>query len=416
MMFKVQQVFLALTRRIPVLTAFQYRNYRLYWSGMLVATMGAQILAVSLSWLVYDMTGSKLYLGVVGGAQGITTIVFNLFGGVLADRVDRRRLILFTNFSFSFLILALAIAVATRIAQPWHLVVFASLFGMVTAFDTPSRQALIPDLIEERKHLMNAIALHSIIWQSSRVLGPMIAGILFAVVGLQSCFFVAAATYLAMVAAMVVVRPKGTMRKSGQSVRAAVVEGLKYVRRSAVISSIMGMVFLNSVFGISFVYLMPIFAKDILKVSDSGFAYLMTAMGIGTLCGGILTAASSKLKMKNFFLLGASILYGIFLISFSLSHSYVSSLILIGMVGFTQQIYMVTAQTLVQWLVSEEVRGRVMGIYSMVWSLSPVGSLQAAAVANAYGAPVAVALGGAVVAGFAIFLTFALPHLRKLEV
>lgn len=415
-MAPMRPMLLSITQRVPILSAFQYRNYRLYWSGMFVATMGAQVLNVSLPWLVYEMTGSKLYLGLVAGTQGVTTIVFNLIGGLLADRVDRRRLIWATNFAFFFLILALAIMAVTRLVLPWHIVVFAGLFGMVTAFDTPSRQALIPNLIDDRKDLMNAIALHSIIWQSSRVIGPAIAGVLFAVVGTAPCFFVAAAAYLAMVAAMTVIRPKGVVKRTGQSAKAAMVEGLQYVRKSRLITSIIGMVFVNSMFGISFVYLMPVFAKDILKVESTSYAYLMAAMGVGNLCGGLLTAASSKFRLKHLFLLGASALYGLLLITFSFSRIYVSSVVLLGMVGFMQQTYMVTAQVLVQWLVSEEVRGRVMGLYSLVWSLSPVGAMQATTVANYYGAPVAMAMGGAVVTGFTLFLTFAVPQLRKIEV
>ncbi|MDP2743885.1 MAG: MFS transporter, partial [Dehalococcoidia bacterium] len=357
---------------MPILSAFRYRNYRIYWSGMLVATMGAEILKISLLWLVYDLTGSTLYLGFVGGIQGVATIVFGLFGGVLADRVDRRRLIWATNLTFFLIILALAVMTAGKLIQVWHLVVFSAMFGTVTAFDTPSRQALIPNLIGDRKHLMNAIAMHSVIWQSSRVVGPALAGILIAVVGMAPCFFIAAAAHLAMVVAMSLVHLAGPVKRAGQSVAAALVEGVQYVRGNSAIFSVIGMVFVNSLFGMSFIFLMPVFAKDIFQGDSSSYGFLMTAMGVGTLCGGLFTAASSRFKSKHVFLLGASAAYGLLLIGFSFSRVYSGSVALLALAGFMQQVYMVTAQTVVQWMVTEEVRGRVMGIYSLVWSLTPV--------------------------------------------
>jgi MFS family permease len=189
----------ALTEKVPLLIAFRSRNYRLYWGGMLVSVTGYQIQQITLLWLVYDLTASPLYLGLVGGVHGIATIAFLLFGGVLADRIDRRRLLLATNFFFFFLLILIAISTAAQVVTVWHLLVYSLLSGAVTAFDQPTRHALLPHLLEDRRHLMNAIAMHSTIFQTARILGPAVAGILITDIGVAPCFFIAAGSYLAMV-------------------------------------------------------------------------------------------------------------------------------------------------------------------------------------------------------------------------
>jgi MFS family permease len=320
-----------------------------------------------------------------------------------------------TNSLFFFLLFLLAGLTAAGVVTVWYLLAYSFLHGVVIAFDTPTRQALLPHLIDDRKDLMNAVALHSTIWQTGRVVGPAIAGILIIAVGMAPIFFIAAATYLAMVLAMTRVRVSVEVRRSGRGMGAALWEGVQYVRRNSVFSSVIGLVFANSLFGMSFIFLMPVFAGDVLNVDSRGYGFLMTSMGVGTLAGGFLTAAMGRFRRKQLLLLGASGLYGLLLVLFSFSHLYASSVVLIFLAGFMQQIYMVTAQTVIQWLVPDEVRGRVMAIYAMVWSLTPLGALQAGTIANYLGAPIAVAIGGAVVTGFTLFLVAAVPRMRKLE-
>jgi MFS family permease len=383
---------------------------------MLVSVTGYQIQQITLLWLVYDLTASPLYLGLVGGVHGIATIAFLLFGGVLADRIDRRRLLLATNFFFFFLLILIAISTAAQVVTVWHLLVYSLLSGAVTAFDQPTRHALLPHLLEDRRHLMNAIAMHSTIFQTARILGPAVAGILITEIGVAPCFFIAAGSYLAMVWAMTRVKVTVEGRREEQSIRSAIWQGVQYVRRNSIFSSVIGMVLVNSLFGMVFIYLMPVFAGEIFKVDSRGFGFLMTSVGLGTMAGTLLGATLGRFRKKNLLLLGGSSLFGLLLIFFSFSRVYIGSAVLIALAGVAQHVYMITAQTLLQSLVPDDVRGRVMAIYALVWSLGPVGSLQAGAIANYLGAPAAVAIGGAVVTGFTIFLLAAVPRLRKLEV
>ncbi|MDP2743838.1 MAG: MFS transporter [Dehalococcoidia bacterium] len=406
----------ALAGKVPLFRSLRYPNFRLYWLGMAATTFGNQMRQVAMLWLVYKLTGSPRDLGFVGGADGIASIIFTLFGGVLADRVDRRRLLMFTNITFCVLLFLLAVFTALQLVTLWHLIVFAFLFGTINAFDQPTRQALLPQLIGDRKDLMNAIALHSTLFQTARIVGPSVAGLLIAAFNSAVCFFITAAAYLAMVLAIYRVKIVTADKVEGAHRRGSPLEGVKYVWKNSIFSSIIGMVLVNSVFGMSFVYLMPVFAGDILKVDSRGYGLLMTFLGVGTLSGVLLGAMLGSFKKKWVLLLGGSGLYGLLLIVLAFSKDYSGAVIAIAVAGFTQHLYMLTAQTVIQYLVSDEVRGRVMAIYSLVWTMGPLGSLQAGAVATYLSVPWAIAIGGGVLTSFTIFLLIAVPRLRKLEI
>lgn len=406
----------ALATKVTLLRSLRYPNFRFYWLGMVATTFGYQMRQVAMLWLVYKLTGSALDLGLVGGAEGAASIIFILVGGVMADRVDRRRLLILTNLGFFILVFLLAAFTVMQLVTMKHLLVFAFLFGAVNAFDQPSRQALLPNLIGDKKDLMNAIALHSTIHQTSRIIGPAIAGLLLAAFSPAICFFVTSATYLLMVLAVSRIKMASTDNSDRGKTRPSPLEGVKYIWRNPIFSSIIGMVLVNSVFGMSFVYLMPVFAGDILKVDSRGYGFLITIMGIGTLAGVLVGAALGSFKKKQLLLLGGSSLFGLLLILFAFSQDYSRAAIVIALAGFTQHLYMLTAQTLIQYLVPDDVRGRVMAIYSLIWSMTPLGSLQAGVVASYLGTPTAIAIGGCVVTVFTIFLLVAVPRLRRLEI
>jgi MFS family permease len=405
-----------LAEKVVFFRSLRYPNFRLYWLGMLATTFGHQMRQVAMLWLVYKLTGSPLDLGMVGGTEGAASIAFTLFGGALADRVDRRRLLILTNSLLFLLLFMLSALTVMRLLTMWHLLAFAFLFGSVNAFDQPSRQALFPNLIGDRKDLMNAIALNSTIWQTGRVIGPAIAGLLIAAFSTALCFFISSATYLAMALAISRIKvDKKDIVERGNT-RPSPWEGVRHVWRNPIFSSVIGMVLVNSVFGMSLTYLMPVFAGDILRVDSRGYGLLMTFLGAGALAGVLLGSTLGSFKRKYVLLLGGSGLYGLLLILFAFSQDYTRAAMVIALAGFTQHLYMLTAQTVIQYLAPDEVRGRVMAIYGLVWTLGPLGSLQAGAVAAHFGAPVAIAIGGVVVTGFSVFLLAAVPGLRRLQV
>jgi MFS family permease len=406
-------------KRLHTFRALRHRNYRLYWLGMVVAITGLQVQTVAQGWLVYELTNSTALLGAVGLAQAVPTIILTLFGGVVADRVDRQRLITFTQMLNAAVLFVLAILVATDRVEIWHIVVCAFLIGSISAFDQPARMALTPHLVA-REDLMSAIAMTSMVWQSTRIIGPAVAGVLIAQVGIEACFFLTAAGYAVMVLAIMAIRIPRIPPPPG---RANVVRdlgtGVRYIAGNPVFSTLIGLTFFNSLFGMSYVTMMPVFARDVLETGPTGYGSLMGASGLGALIGTVLIASLGAGAPRGKLLLGGAVGFGVLIVGLALSRLYpVSIAIMFGM-GAVNSMYMTSVNTTLQALVEDEVRGRVMSIYSMTWSLMPLGGFLSGAIAQRFsdpatGAPFAVGLGGALVALMALFVAVQVPRVRRL--
>ncbi|MDP2720290.1 MAG: MFS transporter [Dehalococcoidia bacterium] len=397
-------------------SAFRYPNYRLYWAGMIATVTGSNIMLFAQLWLAYELTRSPLYLGFVGGATAVGSLGFTLFGGVVADRIDRRRLVMITQFSTGVLNLFLAILVVTGMVNIWHILIIAFLIGSVSAFDSPTRAAIVPHLLGDRKDLMSAIAMTSLIWQSMRIVGPVFAAFLLRLGGAELCFFFTAFAYIGMVLAIYKIKIPNNVGGPKLGLWNSLREGIDYVVKSPIFSTMVGITLLNSVFGMSYVYLMPVFASDILKVGPEGLGFLMSAIGVGSFTGVFTAASLGKLKRKGWLVLTCSFLFGVFLILFATSKIYSLSLVLLVFTAASSYIYMVTVQTMLQTLVADELRGRVMGIYSLVYSLQPLGSLLSGTIGEYSSVPLAITIGGSIVSAFALFVVIASSSVRKLRV
>jgi MFS family permease len=404
--------------RLRTFSALRHRNYRLYWFGMLVAIIGWQVQMVAQAWLVYQMTNSTALLGAVGLTQAIPTIVLTLFGGVVADRVDRRRLIMVTQAATGILIFVLATLVVTDLIRLWHIFAIALLVGAVWAFDQPARMALIPHLVD-RDDLMNAVAMGSMVWQSSRIVGPAIAGVIIAVFGIAPCFYFTTVGMLAMVFALKAVNvPRVAPPPNKQNVLKNLTEGVSYIWRNPIFSTLIGLTFFNSLFGMSYVIMLPVFARDVLVVGSEGYGFLMGISGVGALLGTIVLASMGNVRQKGLLMLAGATGFGGLIVLFALSRAFPVSLGLLFLMGAVNSVYMTTVNTLLQSMVPDELRGRVMGIYSLTWSFMPIGGFLAGAFAAifatpAVGAPIAVGLGGALVALMALGLASTSPRLRR---
>ena len=402
--------------RISALASLRHRNYRLYWTGLLVAIMGWQVLTFTQLWLVYELTNSTVYVGLVGGINGACNICLSIFGGVFADRLDRRRLLLLTQSLMATLSLVLAILTVTGAINVWHVLIIAGLTGATAAFDSPARQALIPHLIDDRRDLSNAVALSSSVWSAARIIGPAIGGVLITTTGPAMCFFVTAFGYSAMVLSLRYLRLDPAAAKPVRlRMLSEIKEGWAYVLRNRVFLVLIGMTFFNSLLGLSYVYLLPVFAKDILHVDSSGYGLLMTVSGVGAVCGTIAVASMSGRGNRGKTLILGSVVFGALLAAFAFSRSYTFSLSALALAGFFNSLYMTNVVTLLQTLVPDALRGRVMGIYSLTWSLMPLGGMQAGLVAEAIGTPLAVAIGGFGIIGFTIVVAIASKQVRELS-
>ena len=387
--------------------AFRYPAFRAYWSGLLCAVTGFQMFRVAQSWLVYELTGSPLYLGYALAANAIPGIFFNLAGGVFADRLDKRLLIFGTQGSTGLFILVLAALTLLGVVEVWHILVIAFLTGAVEAFDTPARQALYPHLIN-RSAMTSAVALNSTIWQGTRIVAPAIAGFIIDLINTGTALFVSAAGFFIMAGVMLFLRIPPIPQGAPANPARALWEGMTFIGRNGVFAFLIGMTFFNSFFGMAYVLLMPVFAVDVLEVGARGQGILLGIGGAGSLLTTIWLGARGGFERRGLAIVGGAILFGLGVVAFGVTSHYIGSyylaLALMVLVGCSNSIYMISIQSSLQLLVPDNVRGRVMGFYGMTWSIMPLGGLQAGALASVswIGAPFAVAIGGAAVALFAL--------------
>ncbi|MBI4300459.1 MAG: MFS transporter [Chloroflexi bacterium] len=389
-----------LTRNRGMLGAMRYPEYRKYWFATLASVIGFQMVTFSQLWLIRQLEKDPIWLGSVGLATGMPAIVLNLFGGVVADRLDQRRLIMATQTASATLILLLATLTLLGIVQVWHVLVIAFCNGTVQAFDQPARQAILPHLID-RKDLMNAVALNSSIWQGTRIVAPMLAGLIIAAAGTEASLYAGSAGFLSMVFLISRLKVPQIERPTHGTPLQNLLQGARFVRDNSLFSSLIGMTFFNSFFGLAYIQLMPIFAVDILHKGATAQGTLAGAGGIGALLGTAAVALMGRFAHRGWLLLGGSAIFGGFVVAFGLSHWYYVSIGLLFLAGFSQSVYMISVMSTLQARVPDQLRGRVMGIYGMTYNIMPVGGMASGLIASSLGAPFAVALGGSAVSGFA---------------
>jgi MFS family permease len=402
------------TARLSTFSALRARNYLLYWLGLVCYVLGHRAEYVTFAWITWEVTRDPLTLGYLGLAQGLPLVVFQLFGGVLADRTDRLRLLIGTQ-----ILTALTLTVAfgltlLGLVRVEYLLALAALSNTFRAFDEPSRLALVPQLVA-REQLPNAIALSGIPWQAGRMVGPSITGILIAAFGGTVGFLLAAAASYAALLLYSGLRVRGNPPISrGQPVLREFVEGLSFVGHNFVFASLIGLALFNSLFGLSYITLLPIYADVYLGAGSTGYGLLNAAHGIGALLGTLtLATVAHRIARPGPVLLLGAVGLGLQLIVFSRASALWLALPILGLVGLTNSIYLTQINTFLQQEVPDQLRGRVMSLFSLCWNLLPLGGLLSGALAAAVDARFAVLVGGVMVAANASLLLMS-PRLRAI--
>jgi MFS family permease len=399
--------------RLAVLRALAHRDFRLFLSGQLISLIGTWMQGVAQSWLVYRLTGSSVLLGLVGFVGQIPVLLLAPVGGSLADARSRHRIIKGTQTAAMILAFALAGLTLAGWVQLWHIFTLAGLLGIVNAFDIPARQSFLVQLVG-RDDLMNAIALNSSMFNAARILGPAIAGVLVAAVGEGWCFFLNGVSYLAVLVGLLMMHPKPQPRQpEGETPLGRIVEGFAFVARTAPIRAILLLLGLVSLCGMPYSVLMPIFADRILDAGARGLGILMGAAGVGALLGALTLASRREVRGLGRWIAWAAAAFGGGLIAFSLSRQFWLSTALLVPVGFSVIVQTAASNTLIQAMVPDALRGRVMSVYSMMFmGMAPFGALLAGLLAGRFGAPTAVAAGGAACIVGAVVFGLHLPALR----
>lgn len=393
--------------------ALRHRNFQLFFAGQLISLIGTWMQTVAQSWLVYRMTNSALLLGAVGFSSQIPVFIMAPIGGIVADRFQRKRVVIATQVASMVLAAILAALTLTHRIQVWQVMVLAALLGVVNAFDIPARQSFLIEMVG-REDLMNAIALNSSMFNGARIIGPAVAGILVASIGEGWCFFANAVSYIAVIVGLLMMRIKhatklATTGSPWENIR----EGFAFALGKGPFRLILLLLGLVSFMGMPYAVLMPVFADQILHGGARGLGILMGATGVGALLGAASLAARVGVKGLGKLIGFCAGGFGLSLIFFAFSRSFWLSTMLLLPVGFFVMVQMASSNTLIQTMVPDKLRGRIIAVYSMMFmGMAPFGALSAGAVAHRLGAPWTVALGGvACICGSVVFLML-LPSIR----
>ena len=380
------------------LRALRHRNFRLFCSGQMVSLIGTWMQMIALSWLVYRLTGKAAMLGLMSFCNLIPVFLLAAVGGLVADRVPSRRLLLTTQTVAMTLALALALLTLTGHVRMRHLFVCALLLGTTNAFDNPGRQVFVARTVP-RTDLMNAVALNSSMVTGARVAGPALAGVLVAAVGEGWCFFLNAVSYIAVIAGLLAMRlpPEAPAAPQGsQSQLGRLLEGFRLVRRARPIRSLLLLLGLLSLLGTPYHVLLPIFAGEVFHGSAKVFGLLSSTSGLGALAGAITLAMRPHFHGLGRWIAATALLFGLALLGFAGSRALALSMPLLFLAGFAYMVEMAATNTLIQMMVPDAFRGRVMAIYTMMFlGMAPLGGLMGGLLAHRLGAPLTVALGGA---------------------
>jgi MFS family permease len=401
--------------RRATFAALSYPNYRLWFFGQMTSLFGTWMQSTAQAYLVFELTRSEAYLGYVGFASGIASWIFMLYGGVIADRVPRRRLLILTQALSMLLAFVLAALAFTHVIVPWHIIILAFCLGVVNAFDAPARQSFVLEMVE-RHVLTNAIALNSTMFNMAVAVGPAIGGLTYALFGPGWCFTINGLSFIAVIAALAAMKlaPR-TLPPARRSTFAEIREGVAAVGTDRRILGIIILMAALSLFGMSFAVLMPAWAVQVLGGDARTNGFLQSARGIGALVAALGIAALAHRRFKGKLVTAASFAMPVALILFSLTRTFPLSLLLLLAVGATNIVVNNLANALVQGLVPDAVRGRVMGIYMLAFfGIMPLGALMAGGIAAVIGAQLTLAITAVGFFGCALAIAIAVPAIRRL--
>jgi MFS family permease len=381
-----------------LLRALASRNYRLYFCGQALSLIGTWIQQIAMRWLVYRLTKSELLLGVVEFASDIPVFFLVPVAGVLADKFKRHHILAISQALAALQAIILAVLVLTDQVAVWHIIVLGVCLGIINAFDIPARQAFLVDLVESKEDLGNAIALNSFIFNGALLIGPSIAGVLIVFFGEGPCFVLNGVSYLALIGALFFMKiPERKIASANLRVGREILEGASYAFRSVPIRSILLLVALVSFMGVSYMLLLPVFAVKMLHGGPQAFGYLMSATGVGALAGAVYLASRRNIIGLAKLIVVAGVSYGIGLAALSLSHHLVFSLLIAFVIGSSLMLQMASSNTIVQTIVDDQKRGRVISLFVMARrGVEAFGSLLAGVLAHKFGTPDTLLMGGIV--------------------
>ena len=401
--------------RISPFSALRFRDFRLLWIGLLISRIGSEMQVVAVNWQIYLHTSSALSLGFIGLARFLPVLFFSIFGGIASDTVNRRRLMFVTHLAMMGFSTVLAVTTFTGHINPLLIYLLIAGNSVASAFDTPARQSIVP-LLVPKNYFMNAVSLNTILWQSAVVIGPSIAGFVIAISGVGIVYLLNALSFLAVIIALIAMNPlsQTVSKETGFSLK-AVMEGLSFVRRSPIIYSTMFLDFFATFFS-SATVLLPIFAKDILRVGPTGLGFLYAAPALGAVIAGLIVSSLGHLKNQGKILLSAVCLYGLATILFGISKSFYLSLLFLFLTGVGDVVSTIIINTIRQLTTPDYLRGRMVSVNMIFFMGGPqLGEAEAGILAAAIGTPASVVVGGIGTIVATLILSYFIPKLKNYQ-
>ena len=401
-------------RRYPIFDSLHSRHFRWFWLGMLASSSTMQMGRVAQGWLIYELTGSAFALGWVSAGWSISNSILSLYGGVISDRLEKRRLLIWTRGCMVLGSLVIALVIATGAVQVWHLAVYSLFRGILFAVMMPAQNAYLADLVD-RKTLLNAVSLSSVGMGLAGIFAAPLAGFLVEVVGVEAVYFGMTLLYALVFLTLFKLPLTGHSDPGTHSVRSDLREGVGYLRRSSVLISLLGIVFVRGLLAMPYRTFMPMYAQDVMGLDATGFGILTAAPGVGSLVSSLTLASLRDFRSKGKFLLGAGIIMGLALVLFSNVRSFALVLVLLAVVGAASNVCMVTNRTLLQVNCEARYLGRVMSAYMMMFGLTQLGTMPAGAVADRLGVSWVITLQGGLLALIFALVWLFQPKTRRLE-
>jgi MFS family permease len=395
--------------------ALSHRNFRLFFVGQGISLIGTWMQNVGEGWLILTLTDSPFYVGLTAALSSVGVLLFSLYAGIIADRTDKRRFIIFMQIAFMLEAFTVAILVWTQVVAVWQVLLLATLLGIASAFDIPMRQSFVVEMVG-KDDLMNAIALNSSLFNAARVVGPAIAGLLIGAVGIAWCYFLNGLSYLAVIVGLLMMRlPRVTSPPKATSAWMGFREVLTYLRRERRLRVLIILTAILSVFGFPYIAMMPVFARDVLQSGATSYGALTSSIGIGAVVGALAIALQSgRIRKRGRLMLLGGTAFGVLLILFSASRVLALSMVLLALAGCAMIVNNSLMNTLLQTSAPDHLRGRIMGFYSFVFvGMAPFGAFLFGVVAEHVGVPTPIAAGGAIVTLAVTIAGVMAPELRE---
>jgi MFS family permease len=379
-----------------IFKSLYHRNFRLFFTGQTISVIGTWLQITTMPWFVYRLTKSTLLLGFIGFLSQIFILLLSPFAGAVADQYNRKKLLFITQTFAMIQALLLGILTLSGKIQIWHIIILAGFIGIVNAFDMPTRQSYLVEIVG-KDDLMNAIALNSSMFNAARLIGPAIAGILIAAFGEGLCFLINGISFIAVIIALYLIKQttNNSISNKNKSIYQNFLSGIKYIQKSVNISTVLLFILITGIINAFLMILMPVFVKDVYILDAKGLGVFMSSIGVGAFIGAITHAARNETGKLKGIIFRSSLIFGIFLIAFAFSKNIFFAILCLAFIGYFLISQMIASNTFIQLIVPDEMRGRVMGFYSMSFmGFAPIGSLIAGFLAHNLTAPITVAIGG----------------------